>query len=128
MILAQITDPHVSTRDWAAADALARAVRAVLDLRPVPDGLLVSGDIADGSDDREYARAAELFGRLPMPVHVLPGNHDDPARLAADLGVTAAPFRAAAHATKSAPSTKLRLNTFRKSRIVWNNTTSVISG
>jgi Icc protein len=92
VILAQITDPHVSTRDWAAADALSRAVRAVLDLRPVPDALLVSGDIAEHADDREYARAAELFGRLPMPVHVLPGNHDDPGRLAARLDVTAAPF------------------------------------
>jgi 3',5'-cyclic AMP phosphodiesterase CpdA len=92
VILAQISDPHVSTRDWAAGDALALAVRTVLDLRPTPDALLLSGDVADTPDDREYARAAELLGLLPMPVHVLPGNHDDPARLAAVLGVPAAPF------------------------------------
>jgi 3',5'-cyclic AMP phosphodiesterase CpdA len=58
----------------------------------VPDALLIGGDVADGADDREYARAAELLGRLPMPVFVLPGNHDDPARLAALLGVAEAPF------------------------------------
>lgn len=94
MILAQLSDPHVSTRDWAAADAFALAVRAVLGLRPVPDALLIGGDIADGADEREYARAAELLGRLPMPVHVLPGNHDDPERMAAVLGTPAAPFAA----------------------------------
>lgn len=94
MILAHISDPHVSTRDWAAADAFALAVRAVLGLQPVPDALLVGGDIADGADEREYARAADLLGRLPMPVHVLPGNHDDPERMAAALGTPAAPFAA----------------------------------
>jgi 3',5'-cyclic AMP phosphodiesterase CpdA len=94
VILAHISDPHVSTRDWAASDALTLAVRAVLGLRPVPDALLVGGDIADGADEREYARAAELFGRLPMPVHVIPGNHDDPERLASALGTAAAPFTA----------------------------------
>jgi Icc protein len=92
VILAHISDPHISSRDWASGDAFALAVRAVLGLRPVPDALLVGGDIADGAEPREYARAAELLGRLPMPVHVLPGNHDDPERMAAALGVAAAPF------------------------------------
>jgi Icc protein len=92
VILAHLSDPHISTRDWAAADAFALAVRAVLGLRPVPDALLIGGDVADGADHREYARAAELLGRLPMPVFALPGNHDDPSRLVAGLGVAAAPF------------------------------------
>jgi Icc protein len=86
VILAQLSDPHVSARDWAAADALALAVRAVLGVRPTPDAVLVSGDIADGADTREYARAAELLGLLPMPVHVLAGNHDDRARLREAFG------------------------------------------
>ena len=92
MILAQISDPHVSTRDWAAADALALAVRALLGVRPTPDAVLLGGDVAEHADPREYARTAELLGLLPMPVYVLPGNHDDPERLRAGLGVTAAPF------------------------------------
>lgn len=86
MILAQLSDPHVSARDWAAGDALALAVRAVLGIRPTPDAVLVSGDIADTGDPREYARAAELLALLPMPVHVLAGNHDDRGRLAAAFG------------------------------------------
>jgi 3',5'-cyclic-AMP phosphodiesterase len=83
VILVQLSDPHVSVRDWAAADALALGVRTVLGLRPTPDAVLVTGDIADNGDPREYARAAELLALLPMPVHVLAGNHDDRGRLAA---------------------------------------------
>jgi Icc protein len=93
VILAQLSDPHISTRDWAAADALALAVRAVLGVRPTPDAVLVSGDISDNGDPREYARAAELLALLPMPVHVLAGNHDDRARLRAAFGGPEGPRR-----------------------------------
>jgi Icc protein len=94
VILAQISDPHVSTRDWAAADALSLAVRALLDVRPRPDAVLLSGDVATGADPREYARVAELLALLELPVHVLPGNHDEPQRMAEALGVPATPFAA----------------------------------
>jgi Icc protein len=93
MILAQLSDPHLSVRDWAAADAFALAVRAVLGLRPVPDAVLVSGDIADTADVREYARARELVGRLPMPVHLLAGNVDDRDRLRDAFGGPPGPRR-----------------------------------
>ena len=49
----------------------------MLALRPLPDAVLVTGDIADGAFAEEYERAAELLAPLPMPVHALPGNHDD---------------------------------------------------
>jgi Icc protein len=62
-------------------------VRAVLRLDPLPDAVLVSGDITDAADAASYARARELLGALPMPVHVLPGNHDDRAALRAGFGV-----------------------------------------
>jgi Icc protein len=38
--------------------------------------VLVSGDLADGGTPAEYERVRELLSPLPMPVHVLPGNHD----------------------------------------------------
>jgi 3',5'-cyclic AMP phosphodiesterase CpdA len=90
VILAQISDPHLATREWAASDALARAVRAVLDLPLGPDAVLVSGDLADAAESRSYARAAELLGVLPMPVYVLGGNHDARDRLEAAFGPGAA--------------------------------------
>jgi len=78
-LLAHLSDPHINVGpgDTGSADSLAAAVETVLAVRPVPDAVLVSGDIADGAFAAEYERAAELLAPLPMPVHVLPGNHDD---------------------------------------------------
>jgi calcineurin-like phosphoesterase family protein len=45
----------------------------------------VTGDLADGGTRAEYDRFDELIAPLPMPVHVLPGNHDDLDWLAAEL-------------------------------------------
>jgi Icc protein len=77
-ILAQISDPHmrVGPDDQGSAAALVKAVDAVLALDPLPDAVLVSGDLADGGTPAEYERVRELLAPLPMPVHVLPGNHD----------------------------------------------------
>jgi 3',5'-cyclic-AMP phosphodiesterase len=79
MLLAQLTDPHVSDDDPGAAAALRRAVGAVLELRPAPDAVLVTGDLADHASPTEYERVKELLAPMPMPVATLAGNHDDPA-------------------------------------------------
>lgn len=90
MLLAQITDLHVTTRGRTAygvvdtAACLARAVDALLALEPRPDAVIVTGDLAYDGRAEEYAVVAEELGRLAMPVLAIPGNHD--AR---------APFRAA---------------------------------
>src|SRR5690348_12220 len=81
MLLAQLTDPHVSDDDPGAAAALGRAVGAVLELRPAPDAVLVTGDLADHGSPSEYASVRELLAPLPMPVATLAGNHDDPVAL-----------------------------------------------
>ena len=65
--------------DEGSGEALAAAVRAVLGLDPLPDAVIVTGDLADGALPAEYDRVRELLDPLPMPVHVLPGNHDDAA-------------------------------------------------
>jgi 3',5'-cyclic AMP phosphodiesterase CpdA len=80
-VIAQLSDPHMRLPpdDDGAGEALAAAVRAVLALDPLPDAVVVTGDLADGARPEEYARVRELLEPLPMPVHVLPGNHDDPA-------------------------------------------------
>jgi 3',5'-cyclic-AMP phosphodiesterase len=52
-------------------------VRAVLDLRPLPDAVLVSGDLVNHPGAREYERVRELLAPLRMPVFVMAGNHDD---------------------------------------------------
>jgi Icc protein len=96
VILAQISDPHVELGpgDRGSAESLAAGVRAVLALRPLPDAVLVSGDLAEHAADAEYERVRELLAPLPMPVHVLPGNHDDRDTLRAHFPVDGAgPYR-----------------------------------
>jgi 3',5'-cyclic-AMP phosphodiesterase len=87
-VLAQLSDPHlrVGADDRGAARALETAVAAVLGLRPAPDAVLVSGDLGERGEPGEYSRARELLAPLPMPVHVLAGNHDDAEALAAAFG------------------------------------------
>jgi 3',5'-cyclic AMP phosphodiesterase CpdA len=86
-LLAQLTDPHIRTDDAAGVAALRRAVRAVLDLPVAPDAVVVTGDLADTADPREYrAVRAELAAFGELPVHVLPGNHDAPEAFAAAFG------------------------------------------
>jgi 3',5'-cyclic-AMP phosphodiesterase len=87
-LLAQLTDLHIEVGpgDGRAARATAAAVDAVRALMPAPHAVLVTGDIAESAAEGEYERARELLAPLAMPVHVLPGNHDDPDALRAHLG------------------------------------------
>ena len=79
MLIAQITDSHVSVGpgDTASAAALAVAVDAIAALDPPPVAVLFTGDIAASGRADEYARVRELLAPLEMPVHPLMGNHDD---------------------------------------------------
>ena len=90
-LLAQLSDPHVRVGrdDGASARALSAAVDSVLAFRPVPQAVLVTGDIADAGEAREYERVRELLAPLTMPVHVLPGNHDDRDGLREHFGLAA---------------------------------------
>jgi 3',5'-cyclic AMP phosphodiesterase CpdA len=49
----------------------------LLQLPQQPDVLVISGDLVDAGSLVEYERLAVLLERLPMPVLMVPGNHDD---------------------------------------------------
>jgi 3',5'-cyclic-AMP phosphodiesterase len=78
-VLAQISDPHlqVGPEGEPAAEALAAAVATVAALDQAPDAVLLSGDVVNEPAPAAYELARRLTDALPMPVHVLPGNHDD---------------------------------------------------
>ena len=90
-VLVQISDPHLGGT-WGVGDPdarLASTVAAVRRLRPAPDAVLISGDLADHGSPEEYARVQELVGEIGAPVHVLPGNHDDGPAMRAAFGLDA---------------------------------------
>jgi 3',5'-cyclic-AMP phosphodiesterase len=88
VILAQLTDPHITVGpgDAGSAEALAAAVAAVNAFDPLPDAVLLTGDVTEHASEAEYERAAELLAQLPIPLHLLVGNHDDPDGIRAHLG------------------------------------------
>jgi 3',5'-cyclic-AMP phosphodiesterase len=85
-MIAQLSDFHLRDGEEGPDRALAAAVDAVLALRPLPDAVLASGDLADTPSVAEYERVRRLLEPLPMPVHALNGNHDDPRMLEDCLG------------------------------------------
>jgi Icc protein len=87
-LLAQVSDLHVRVGpdEAARADRVAAVVEELLALDPLPDAVLLSGDLGDAPSDAEYERVGELLAPLPMPVHVLTGNHDDREAVRARFG------------------------------------------
>jgi 3',5'-cyclic AMP phosphodiesterase CpdA len=57
------------------------AIAAANSLEPAPAFAVVTGDLAHAGSWAEYERFAKLFGDLRAPYFVLPGNHDNVARL-----------------------------------------------
>jgi len=83
-LLAQISDPHIGERAAHGVDpegCLRAVVKALRRLPDPPDAILVSGDLAEHAKPKEYRLAAKMIGKLEVPIHVLPGNHDDRATM-----------------------------------------------
>lgn len=55
---------------------LARAVAWLCGLDPLPDCVVLTGDLADGASPVEYERLRDALRPLTMPYYVVPGNHD----------------------------------------------------
>jgi 3',5'-cyclic-AMP phosphodiesterase len=103
MLICQLTDLHVRPVGRAAnrvSDTnmfTERAFRAVSRLNPKPDVVVITGDLTECGLDAEYSQLNHLLRRfLPLPVFVIPGNHDRRGNLRAGLkhltGVAADPL------------------------------------
>ena len=83
----QLSDLHIRAPGQLAygrintTPYLITAVQSVLNLRQQPDAVVITGDLTDFGRAAEYAHLAELLAPLPMPVYLLPGNHDDRSQL-----------------------------------------------
>lgn len=93
MLIAQITDFHVRPPGQVFADVvdtaamLGRAVQQILALRPLPDVVLVSGDLTNDGENGAYHAIRPLLAKLPMPIFAIPGNHDDRAGMLELAGI-----------------------------------------
>lgn len=81
MLVAQITDLHLGfdpgNPDEVNRQRLDRTLSRLAAMKPRPDLLLVTGDIADnGDDEQSYLRFQEAVAELPFPVYPAMGNHD----------------------------------------------------
>src|SRR5208283_394542 len=82
MLIAQLSDLHIrrpgelAYRRVDTATHLKRCVAQLLAQRPLPDMVVATGDLADSGRPEEYEHLAELLAPLPMPLYLIPGNHD----------------------------------------------------
>ena len=76
-LLLQLSDLHLCEQQGEADVRLARAVAAARELQPRAVALLLSGDIADEPTAAVYERAQRTIAPLRLPIHAIPGNHDD---------------------------------------------------
>jgi Icc protein len=74
IVIAHLSDIHLDDGERSVERA-ARVLRYLAGLRGQVDVVLVTGDIADHGAVAEYERVREMLA-LPVPVLVLPGNHD----------------------------------------------------
>lgn len=89
--IAHISDPHISSGALSAepASGLRRALGRVLVLDPLPDCVVITGDLADHGRQEEYALLGELIDGFPLPLYLVTGNHDDREALLDAFGGTA---------------------------------------
>lgn len=89
MRILQISDPHMVPGEGECIygvdpwRSLERVLAQAMD--NAPELVLVTGDLAEGGDGPSYRRLGGLLRTLGLPVLVLPGNHDLPEPLAAEL-------------------------------------------
>jgi Icc protein len=89
LLLAQLSDLHLGATEEEANPVarLETVVGAVLTLPNPVDAVLVSGDVSDNGSEGSYRLARSALDCFQCPVHVLPGNHDDRARLREAFGL-----------------------------------------
>ena len=87
MLIAQISDLHLlpGGAPWRGnidtAGMLDAAITRLNALRPRPELVVLSGDLADAGGAETYRELARRLARLELPYALMPGNHDDRAAL-----------------------------------------------
>jgi Icc protein len=88
-VVAHVSDTHFGNDVQDPADRAALVMGHLLSMKPRPDVLVLSGDVADHGLAHEYAAARAWLDRWPGPAAVCPGNHDVRSAFVEGLGVPA---------------------------------------
>lgn len=78
----QLTDIHLfagsdqSLMGITTRESLLPIVREIAQIQPVPDLLLLTGDLSQDGSPESYSQLIELLQPLHLPIYWLPGNHD----------------------------------------------------
>ena len=81
-IIAQITDCHIGERgspfddQFRSGEYLANAIASIVDMEPRPNIVVATGDLVHEGTRKEYEHIRSVLAPLPMPLYLLPGNHD----------------------------------------------------
>ena len=75
LVIAHLSDTHIGARP-EAVDRTRRVLDAILAMRPAPDVLVHTGDVADHGAPDEYEQVRRLHAVWPGPLAICPGNHD----------------------------------------------------
>jgi 3',5'-cyclic-AMP phosphodiesterase len=80
--VAQITDLHVRRRGHVlhhmphVVQPLRRALATIAALPRRPGCIVATGDLTEGGSPEEYWRLREIIEGTPVPIYLIPGNHD----------------------------------------------------
>ena len=91
MLIAQISDPHLSTASaelWGGYEpdlVFARVLEHVAELDPRPDFVWLTGDLVENGTPEEYANFRRAIAGFDLPMAAIPGNHDRRGAFAAAL-------------------------------------------
>ena len=88
MLIAHLSDTHFQRGPLGALPAanLNQVLGRLLAVEPLPDFVVVTGDLADSGDPKAYEDLHAVLDRCPVPVHLTTGNHDVPAAMIAEFG------------------------------------------
>jgi 3',5'-cyclic-AMP phosphodiesterase len=89
LLIAQLSDLHIKAHRKLAyglvdtATMLEQAITHLLGQTIRPDAALITGDLVDYGTIEEYELLKQLLEPLQrhMPIYMIPGNHDHPARM-----------------------------------------------
>lgn len=97
--LLQITDTHCYANDdsklaWSELEvypnqSLLRLLTHFKAQAQDYDGLVISGDLAEENILETYQRLRKMLQDFPLPVYILPGNHDTPELMYSELAAPA---------------------------------------